>query len=536
MKKKLILFVLLVTTSVFAQVGIGTADPKAALDIVSVTSGLIIPRVVNHTALTVTAAQAGMQVYNTTTKSIWMFDGTAWIENVDGIDKSKWTNETTAPSRIQLTNFSDGITPRTAYTELAMTDAGNLGVGTTAPGSQLDVRTNFSNSDIARIGSTSQRIAIGVSAANNGPYVTTNSGTNGSLRLGVNGGEHMRIDASTAATVGNVGIGVGNAIVNHALQIHRPGVTEVYQQFTSGQVGSLATDGLKIGISSTGAASIQNLEATSLSLHTNATERVTILSNGNVGINETNPQHKLSINGGLSLGNGSFGVDTNYADDNNYIAFKDNNGSASEDFIGYKDGIFNFRDSPGGADTSQPNVIVWGKLGVGTSDFSSLPGTGLVIGNTGAQALGIKDGGDIAIYSPNNGSSASFYVDDGTSNTLTLNSNGKIFNFNGTGGSVSSDIRLKQDIVKVDNCLDKILKINGYSYRFKTNANDPHKEYGVVAQELLEVLPEAVYKNKDGFYSVSYSSLVPILVNAMKEQQEEIATLKTLVNDLINKK
>ena len=126
-------------------------------------------------------------------------------------------------------------------------------------------------------------------------------------------------------------------------------------------------------------------------------------------------------------------------------------------FIGYKDGIFNFRDSPGGADTSQPNVIVWGKLGVGTSDFSSLPGTGLVIGNTGAQALGIKDGGDIAIYSPNNGSSASFYVDDGTSNTLTLNSNGKIFNFNGTGGSVSSDIRLKQDIVKVDNCLDKIL-------------------------------------------------------------------------------
>ena len=77
-----ILFFIVSLTS-FSQVGIGITDPKAALDVVSTDTGFIMPRVADHTTLTVGADQTGMQVYNTTTKSIWYYDGTDW-ESISG--------------------------------------------------------------------------------------------------------------------------------------------------------------------------------------------------------------------------------------------------------------------------------------------------------------------------------------------------------------------------------------------------------------------------------------------------------------------
>ena len=556
MKKIRVLLLSLMLTGIklFSQVGnigINTSFPQATFDIrgkndtgssgvavpgaVSANDGILVPRV---NSLAIDGSINGQLVYlvadaGAFTKGFHYWNGAVWtpilIPARADTTADAWINNSSAtPPRIELVTNADGTTTRAAFSEFVMTDAGNVGIGTTTPNSQLDVRTNFSNADIARIGSSTQRIAFGVSATNNGPYITTNNGTNASLRLGVNGLEHMRIDANTA-TLGNVGIGVGNAAVNNALQIHRLGITDTYEQFTNGQVGALATDGLKIGVSSTGAASIQNLESTSLSLHTNATERITILANGNVGVNETNPIHRLMINGGIALGNGAFSIDPTYADDNNYITFKDATGASSEDFIGYKDNTFHFRDNPGGADASQPNVVAWGRFGLGTNDFSSLGSDiGLVIAHSGGTAIAIRNGGDLDIYSPDNTQSARIVVDNASSNTLTISSNGKTFSFNGTGGSVNSDKRLKQDIVKEENSLSKILQLTGYSYRFKKNASDPRKEYGVIAQEVLNVLPDAVFTDKDGYYSVSYSSLIPILINAIKEQQIQIDELKEL--------
>ncbi|RYF85637.1 MAG: hypothetical protein EON98_06025, partial [Chitinophagaceae bacterium] len=109
---------------------------------------------------------------------------------------------------------------------------------------------------------------------------------------------------------------------------------------------------------------------------------------------------------------------------------------------------------------------------------------------------------------------------------LSILSDGKTFNFNGTGGSVSSDARLKQDILPLTNSLAKLMQLNGYSYRFKTKASDEQKEIGVLAQEVKKVLPEAVYTDDKGMYSVSYNALVPLLINAVKEQQAEITDLK----------
>lgn len=53
-----------------------------------------------------------------------------------------------------------------------------------------------------------------------------------------------------------------------------------------------------------------------------------------------------------------------------------------------------------------------------------------------------------------------------------------------------------------------------------------HKEIGVLTQEVKKVLPEAVYTDDIGMFSVSYNSLVPLLINSIKEQQREIELLK----------
>lgn len=93
-----------------------------------------------------------------------------------------------------------------------------------------------------------------------------------------------------------------------------------------------------------------------------------------------------------------------------------------------------------------------------------------------------------------------------------------------------SDYRLKEDLNKI-NGLDLISKINVYDYKWK---NQNKRSFGVMAHELQEVIPQAVFGEKDSerMQSVDYSLLVPILVQAIQEQQTEILELKTLINKI----
>jgi len=93
----------------FAQVGIGTTNPTAALDVVSTNAGFLMPRVVDHTALTMSADQVGMQVYNTTTNSVWGYNGAIW-ENLlatSAIDAAIAANAAgVTPVATVITSFS----------------------------------------------------------------------------------------------------------------------------------------------------------------------------------------------------------------------------------------------------------------------------------------------------------------------------------------------------------------------------------------------------------------------------------------------
>ncbi len=105
MNKNIKMFVLLVAISFagFAQVGIGTTTPDAssALEIDANDKGFLMPRMTTAQRTAITSPATGLQAYDTDTKSVWTFDGTAWKQGVGGAGK-----------------FVDGTNPLTAvYSE-----------------------------------------------------------------------------------------------------------------------------------------------------------------------------------------------------------------------------------------------------------------------------------------------------------------------------------------------------------------------------------------------------------------------------------
>ena len=93
---------------------------------------------------------------------------------------------------------------------------------------------------------------------------------------------------------------------------------------------------------------------------------------------------------------------------------------------------------------------------------------------------------------------------------------------------VRSDKRIKHDIEKIKNATDKLEAINGYTYFLNGSKT---KSGGVIAQELVEVMPEIVHlrqgqENEPEYYSVQYHGVIALLVEALKESNERIRKLE----------
>ena len=98
----------------------------------------------------------------------------------------------------------------------------------------------------------------------------------------------------------------------------------------------------------------------------------------------------------------------------------------------------------------------------------------------------------------------------------TISSSGTVtaIDFNAT-----SDRNLKENITPVENALAIINSLNGYNFKWKNSGKDA---IGVIAQEVEELLPQIVHTNSDGIKSVSYDSLIPILIEAIKELSKNL--------------
>jgi hypothetical protein len=113
-----------------------------------------------------------------------------------------------------------------------------------------------------------------------------------------------------------------------------------------------------------------------------------------------------------------------------------------------------------------------------------------------------------------------------------------------------SDVRLKKDLQLINSAVSKVMSLTGYTYYINDlgkellNITKDEKQVGLVAQDLQKVLPEAVKlapfdrdeecnsKSGENYLTIQYEKIVPLLVEAIKEQQLQIEELKTIINGL----
>ena len=152
--------------------------------------------------------------------------------------------------------------------------------------------------------------------------------------------------------------------------------------------------------------------------------------------------------------------------------------------------------------------------------------------STAQQARGI----DVTVSGPNSTATRGINISvSGGSNDYGLYSNRRIASEGDIIAFVSSDKRLKTNITKIESSLDKIIKLNGVSFEWKQGYDENVQNktnLGVIAQDVREVIPEIVKERKDGYLAVQYDQLVPVLIEAVKDQQKQIDELKKKLEEL----
>ena len=100
----------------------------------------------------------------------------------------------------------------------------------------------------------------------------------------------------------------------------------------------------------------------------------------------------------------------------------------------------------------------------------------------------------------------------------------------------TSDERFKENITPISNALDKVKTLTGVEFDWRMETKDYHgyvgHDVGVIAQQVKAVLPEAVRTNANGYLAVRYEKLIGLLIEGMKEQQEQIEELKAKLDGI----
>ena len=151
------------------------------------------------------------------------------------------------------------------------------------------------------------------------------------------------------------------------------------------------------------------------------------------------------------------------------------------------------------------------------SDYASLS-----IGRYNSVNSTVTAGGSATSFDTDN---AAFVIGNGTGSSTKSDAFVVYFNGNATLSgdlTINSDERLKDNIQPLGSTLNKLHQIEGKTYSFKKDEEHTPK-IGVLAQEVQAVFPELVTEGGDGILSVNYQGLVPVLINAINEQDAKMS-------------
>lgn len=313
------------------------------------------------------------------------------------------------------------------------------------------------------------------------------------------------------------------------------------------------------------------------------TEAIT-LKDLNVGIGTTTPSSKLDVNGDIEWKNGS-GTLTSWSagsdmdgiitgstfgshikgQANGHITVGIEANDSGDGFAVTADSDFN---------GTQDKLVMFckanGNVGIGTASPSDLfhvsstmtTGGSITIDNTGALNNSMINQyksqgnlmGDITVFTNDNlNAHMAFSAATGGTNTEYMRIEGSTGNIGigcatptaklhvagtirstvviNTAALACSDSRFKKNVTPITSALNSVLSMNGVTYYWRKNKfpqwnfNDK-KQVGFIAQDLELIYPELVNTDEEGYKSVDYAKLAPILVEAIKEQQQLIEMLK----------
>jgi len=201
----------------------------------------------------------------------------------------------------------------------------------------------------------------------------------------------------------------------------------------------------------------------------------------------------------------------------------------------------------GSANITIPNLVS-GSSQITYASIASIP-AGIVSGSTQVTPLlptGTVSGSSQVTLSSTTGYGTVINQNLLTTSNVQFNSLGIGMAASATAGRIdasndvvafsTSDIRFKENIVPIENALDKISKISGNTYDWKVELKDIHgyegNDVGVIAQEVEAVLPQLVQNRDNGYKAVKYDKLVALLIEGIKEQQTQIHSLTIEIEKL----
>jgi len=128
---------------------------------------------------------------------------------------------------------------------------------------------------------------------------------------------------------------------------------------------------------------------------------------------------------------------------------------------------------------------------------------------------------------------------NGNARFRSVSSGTYAFNLNLTSDGIlttaTSDISMKENIIHITNALENVTKLRGVYFNWKNEPEMGHR-IGFIAQEVEQVIPELVFTNPtDGLKGVNYAEMTAVLVEALKEQQQQIESYKSQLQTLQEK-
>lgn len=134
-------------------------------------------------------------------------------------------------------------------------------------------------------------------------------------------------------------------------------------------------------------------------------------------------------------------------------------------------------------------------------------------------------------------------VGGGSQTRLLIDSSGNV-NIPGTLTAADltspSDLRYKENIVPLPDALDKVLAMQGVCYQwkqeeFQEKQFSQNSQIGFIGQEVENICPEVVFTDSEGYKSLDYSRLTPVLVEAIKQQQQLIENQRSMLEEALGK-